>query len=547
VSKRNLAVLVLGIVVAIGAIGLYNYRLSDHVAEPTSGRAVYQRNCAGCHGVDGTGSGPAAEYLFPKPRDFTSGIYKFTSTPNGELPTDADIKRVIREGLNPGGMPGFEEVLTDRQIDNVTEYIKQFSDRFRNEKVPEPLKVPEPPENLLTDERVNRGKQLYDKFGCVSCHGENGEGNGPTADAQRDHWGDPVPPRDLTMAQYKSGQDIKDLYWRIMTGINGTGMPPYENAFQSEAQKWAMIAYVKSLSADNDSQSDPSQSTGSYVARNVDAPMESLKDPTAPVWETANRRRLSLYSLWLTDRTPFHSLRVRALHNEEVLAVRVSWNDPTHNVLPIGQTEFTDGVAVMFPNLTGAAPFIGMGEENMPGGVAHIWHWRAVDQFAVDRGGTTVDMEDKYPYMDVTYYKNKDSFGPGTQARYRGWNQYSTNQPDTFLTATAAGNTLGKQTIERPVRSYRAEGFGSLTALADQKMRVDGNGVYENGQWQVVMLRPLSTKTKVVQFEPGDTRKAAFAVWDGEQNDRNGQKDITSWMNLKLQADRTKTVATSNP
>ncbi|MFB6345921.1 MAG: ethylbenzene dehydrogenase-related protein, partial [bacterium] len=485
-----------------------------------------------CHGMKGKGNGPAAEYLFPKPRDFTSGIYKFTSTPNGKLPTDKDIERVVREGLSPGGMPGFDNSLSDKQIQNVSDYVKTFSDKFKKQDVPEPVNVPEPPEDLMAESRVKKGKKLYGKL-CATCHGKNGKGNGPAASTQKDHWGEPLPPRDLTQGQYKAGGEIKDLYWRIVTGINGTGMPPFKQVLSTPEQRWAMIAYVRSLREDT-GPAVSGETKGTLLAKRVDVSQKSLKDPASPVWETSNRTRKSLYSLWLTDRTPFDSVEVRALHNGNRLALRLSWNDPTANVKPIGQTEFTDGTAVMFPDVKGAVPFIGMGDQNMEGGVAHIWHWRAMDQFAVDRGGTTVDMEDKYPYMDITYYKNKEDYKPGTSAKYEKGHQHTSNQPRKYQTAWAVNNPLAKQTLDRPVRSYRAEGLGSLTALKKKKMRVDGDGHYQDGQWQVVITRPLKTQTRVVQFEPGETHKAAFAVWDGEQNDRNGQKDITSWISLKL-------------
>src|SRR5437660_219803 len=92
----------------------------------TSGKAVYERHCAQCHGVRGSPykpdpknpdeclrdpvlsmpiiepkTAPAAEFVFPRPRDFTKAIYKFRTTSSGEIPTDADLIRSIVEGL-PG-------------------------------------------------------------------------------------------------------------------------------------------------------------------------------------------------------------------------------------------------------------------------------------------------------------------------------------------------------------------------------------------------------------------------------------------------------------
>ena len=41
------------------------------------GKVLYATYCAGCHGEAGDGKGPAASMLIVKPRDFTSGLYKF--------------------------------------------------------------------------------------------------------------------------------------------------------------------------------------------------------------------------------------------------------------------------------------------------------------------------------------------------------------------------------------------------------------------------------------------------------------------------------------
>ena len=47
------------------------------------GGELFQKHCAGCHGAEGRGNGPAAPFLGVRPRDFTVGKYKFRSTPVG--------------------------------------------------------------------------------------------------------------------------------------------------------------------------------------------------------------------------------------------------------------------------------------------------------------------------------------------------------------------------------------------------------------------------------------------------------------------------------
>src|SRR5512143_673690 len=90
------------------------------------GKILYDQWCASCHGEKGDGRGPAADFVWPKPRDFTKGTYKFKSTGSGEPPVDSDIIRTIREG-NPGtSMPAWKR-FSDDEVKALVAYIKQFS------------------------------------------------------------------------------------------------------------------------------------------------------------------------------------------------------------------------------------------------------------------------------------------------------------------------------------------------------------------------------------------------------------------------------------
>src|SRR5437879_4118104 len=64
-----------------------------------SGQAVYDQHCAACHGVKGEGNGPAAVWVYPKPRNFTSGLFKIKSTPPGALPSDDDLFQTVTRGM----------------------------------------------------------------------------------------------------------------------------------------------------------------------------------------------------------------------------------------------------------------------------------------------------------------------------------------------------------------------------------------------------------------------------------------------------------------
>ena len=70
------------------------------------GEAIYRTWCQECHGEEGKGDGPAADRMLPRPRDFVAARYQIRTTASGELPTDDDLMRVMREGLAGTAMPG---------------------------------------------------------------------------------------------------------------------------------------------------------------------------------------------------------------------------------------------------------------------------------------------------------------------------------------------------------------------------------------------------------------------------------------------------------
>src|ERR1700682_6047749 len=69
------------------------------LARADRGKAAYQRYCCSCHGEHGDGRGYSAQWLDPRPRDFTRAIFKCRSTPSGTLPVDDDFMHTLDEGL----------------------------------------------------------------------------------------------------------------------------------------------------------------------------------------------------------------------------------------------------------------------------------------------------------------------------------------------------------------------------------------------------------------------------------------------------------------
>ena len=101
--------------------------------DQAGGYAIYRRNCLHCHGVSGAGDGPTAPFLYPIPRDYRPGKFKFTSTTSGKPPHRDDLRRTIIYGLHGTSMPAFEPLLTESEIEQVLDYVMFLSTRGETE------------------------------------------------------------------------------------------------------------------------------------------------------------------------------------------------------------------------------------------------------------------------------------------------------------------------------------------------------------------------------------------------------------------------------
>jgi mono/diheme cytochrome c family protein len=207
------------------------------------GRKVFDRYCISCHGVEGDGRGPTADWIDPRPRVLTSGTFKFRSTPSGELPTDADIFRTVTNGLHLTYMPRWAAT-HPMEREDVVQFVKSLSPRFQTEEQGKPIVIPPPPE--FTPQLIQHGKEVWKKVQCATCHGENGKGDGPSWPTLRDEWGYPDPPHDFTRGPLKVGDAPEDLYRAFMTGLDGSPMPSFAESISPE-DAWALVAYVRTL------------------------------------------------------------------------------------------------------------------------------------------------------------------------------------------------------------------------------------------------------------------------------------------------------------
>ncbi len=206
------------------------------------GKRLYERRCVYCHGTKGRGNGPVSRGIFPKPRDFTRGIFKIRSTPSGSLPTDEDLFETISRGMPGTMMPSFSNLRKDQRWALVY-YTKSF---FTDPAAPSPKLFPLPKdETLPTAGSVARGRDLYLKADCWKCHGLWGRGDGPSSEKMVDDWGYPIRVANLNLPKLlRGGHSARELYRAIVTGVGGTPMPSYGDSLEPE-ETWDIVHYLQ--------------------------------------------------------------------------------------------------------------------------------------------------------------------------------------------------------------------------------------------------------------------------------------------------------------
>jgi cytochrome c oxidase cbb3-type subunit I/II len=211
------------------------------------GKVAYAKHCSGCHGLSGKGDGPASIWLTPRPRDFSSGIFKFRSTELGMMPTDKDLLAILDRGIKGTSMPEFSLHPLPEKL-AIIEYIKTFSSAW-NEPEKQGVQIfgqslpkSDFQNHTLFKARALKGRELFIES-CQICHGNRGQGDGEGAVGLVDDWGQEIRPANLRAASIKRGRTVEDIYQTLLTGVGGTPMPSFKGVY-SDDQLWDLAAYV---------------------------------------------------------------------------------------------------------------------------------------------------------------------------------------------------------------------------------------------------------------------------------------------------------------
>jgi DMSO reductase family type II enzyme heme b subunit len=470
------------------------------------GAAVYKKHCSFCHGDQGKGDGLLADYVFPRPRDLTRHNFKFRITNTGELPTDEDLFRTLSLGVPGTVMPAFGEAaseLPERERWAVVYYIKTFNRDFADPDFNPYKNLPrlgEPPG--ASDQLRKRGAEVFQTDtggGCYKCHGNQGRGNGKEAGTHKDDPGYLVLPADLTKGwRYKNwGHSPKDIFRAVSLGLNGTPMPGYDGAIESQ-DRWAVTYFVTSLI-------EPEGTGSETVLRSQYRRGDLPTDPKDPRWDKAPPLDIPLIGQLVAPprllNPSVDQIRVRSLYNDGEIAFLLVWNDrfknATHQPPPplteaqlrdtyvkvdydaLAKGTCRDGAALQFPVAWWEGrpkPYFFLGGSDQP---VTLWWWKA------------------------------------------DWQEDLNNH-----------NGTG-------VEEINAQGFfASYMPRPSESQNTKSHALFDDGQWRVVLIRSLtpSDPQNDVQFKSGARLPVAFHVWDGANNEQGLQRSISPWYYVQLEA-----------
>ena len=450
------------------------------------GEHQYRMRCARCHGEKGDGNGPAADFLDPRPRDFTLGMFKFRTTATGALPTDGDLFRTITRGIPGTAMPSWAGLPEELRW-AVLYYIKTFAEDFADPELAAYKSIITlPPKIASSVESIAKGKVLFEKNKCWVCHGKEARGDGRTN--LKNDWGHPTRVPNLRYGwNIKGGIAAEDLIYRFIAGLNGTAMPSYEDSIKGE-DRWHLANYLVSIAATgfNQEMIFKAELTAEPIPLDVDADLWRAVEAT-PIFLQG---QTMLQPAWLNNAVAM--LEVRTLYNKDEIGFLIEWDDPVQDTKHHKEREvrqFQD----QYVKATGEIP-------REPG----IFRDAIALQFPVNASMS----KEMPPFL---------------------------GSPDNPLNQWVWKSDLIKKR-RSAVEESNLRGFRlPVQVQPDAGQQVRSKASWQEGRWRVVMVRSLtSTDNNDVQFEQDRIIPIAFNVWDGSNGEHRRIMGLTSWHLLYL-------------
>jgi cbb3-type cytochrome c oxidase subunit I len=179
------------------------------VVADTNGAQLWRDNCAGCHGAEGRGDGPAAEWLSPRPANLAAHRY-----------SRAYLVNVMWNGLSGTAMPAWRDQPPER-LAALIDMVDGFS-----------IDTEGPSANPGA---LAEGAAVYAAH-CTQCHGAEGRGDGFAANAFR-----------RAAVDFTTQRPTPELGLDVLrNGVPGTPMAGWSDRLTG-AQMQAVVSHIRSL------------------------------------------------------------------------------------------------------------------------------------------------------------------------------------------------------------------------------------------------------------------------------------------------------------
>ena len=463
------------------------------------GKLVYTEKCVFCHAEDGSGKGVSAFYSSPRPRNFIKGQYKFRTTPFGKIPTDDDLYKMLVRGMPGTTMPSWKH-FPEVDLKSLVLYLKTLSKKFekfkKKKKTHKLIRVEPPPP--FDQQSLERGRTFFNAT-CSGCHGLKGRSDGESTKRNVDITSDAIRPRNLTKPwTFRRGSTPKDLFLTIRTGLSTTAMPRHSKRIYKDKDIWDIVHYVTTLS----SVKKPEVSKEIKAVKvNGSLPL----NPENDAWKSVPSFYIPLAGQILEAEKNFYptidSVWIQAIRNEDEIAFKLRWDDPTFDPILKTVTEVQESPPPPLPAEFQAEPS---------------------DEEA--KSPVEAPKPQKYPDSIAIQFPANNS-GDGSLPYFLNGDK---DHPVNLWKWVSGSN----KTIEMYAQGLQHQGeHRPASQLVQSKV------VFKYGQYQLVMKRKLTTsdKSNDVQFEGGATIPIAINAWDGNVNETGTQKSISTWFQMTLE------------
>jgi DMSO reductase family type II enzyme heme b subunit len=423
---------------------------------------------------------------------------------------------------------------------------------------------------------ANAGKAVY-QLKCIGCHGEKGDGKGPAGELL-------VPqPRDFTSGIYKIRTTAnkvpsdQDLFKVITDGMPGTSMPSW--AVLPEKERWNLVAYIKAFAADKfkeapkklDLPKEVSSSAESIkrgkemfeaiecnkchgAEGRADGPSRAeLKDewghPIAPAnltkrWNFrggASRTDIAMRLGAGVLGTPMPSF-IDSVEKPEDIWHLTNYilslgSDSPHYATLVTVTAISDAI----PDDPNADFWKKLTPNNIPLMGQVIQDPRNFNP-SIDLVSVRAVYNDKEVAFHLTWDDPTQSsddpakklFADAISLQFPPQPSSGTERPYFLMGDSSDAVYLLRWENGKGVTEVAANGPTKLAAI--QGAEATGKAVYANGQYRLIMRRPLVSKSEArPTFTPAVFMPVAFQAWDGGAGETGTRMSLTSWYYLRLE------------